>query len=112
VIHWSGGLHHAQFDITRICLGSGCFGGLGKFAGPFARDAACGVFEPTGVLVIVAVQALANLHNGEHAAHLDRAVLTVTRVFKPLFGEGDWVGCSEALPQKRAVFILWKRRAF
>src|SRR5262245_24976222 len=42
---------------------------------PFIGDGSVGMPVPAGVLVVVALESLANLHHREHAAHLHRSEL-------------------------------------
>src|SRR5215207_7863861 len=50
-----------------------------RIAGPLVGDRALRMLVPTRVLVVVLSEPRSHLHDGEHAAHLDRPKLRVAR---------------------------------
>src|SRR5437588_565023 len=72
------GLHGLEFDVVAFELRRFglCASGRRLFTLPFVGDRTLRVLEPAGVLVIVRRKPITDLHDGEHAAHLDRAELT------------------------------------
>src|SRR3990172_5062906 len=59
---------HGDTGITRPRYALG----LGRRTVPFERDATPRVLVPAGIAVIVTREFFAHLHDGEHAAHLER----------------------------------------